>query len=76
MGGLAAALARGRLVGRKPKLSPKLIAEISRLHKEGRPVQEIADLFGVSRPTVYRTIPTGWPRSQFRPLLNYLEGIA
>ena len=58
MDGLAAARARGRLGGRKPKLSEKQITEVSRLYSEGRPVQEIADLFGVSRPTVYRVMQT------------------
>jgi DNA invertase Pin-like site-specific DNA recombinase len=56
MDGLAAARARGRLGGRKPKLSEKQVTEVARLYKEQRPVQEIADLFGVSRPTVYRAI--------------------
>jgi len=59
MDGLAAARARGRLGGRKPKLSAKQIAEIARLYSEQRPVQEIADLFGVSRPTVYRALDAG-----------------
>lgn len=58
MDGLAAARARGRLGGRKPKLSVNQIAEVSRLYAEQRPVQEIADLFGVSRPTVYRALST------------------
>jgi len=58
MDGLAAARARGRLGGRKPKLSSKQIAEVSRLYAEGRNVQEIADLFNISRPTVYRALET------------------
>jgi DNA invertase Pin-like site-specific DNA recombinase len=56
MDGLAAARARGKLGGRKPKLSDKQVAEVGRLYREGRAVQEIADLFSVSRPTVYRVI--------------------
>lgn len=56
--GLAAARARGRLGGRKPKLSKAQSLEIIRLYGEGRPVQKIADLFGVSRPTVYRVLET------------------
>ena len=59
MDGLAAARARGRLGGRKPKLSAKQIAEVARLYAEQRPVQEIADLFGVSRPTIYRVVRAG-----------------
>ncbi len=57
--GLAAARARGRLGGRKPKLSGKQTIEVSRLYDDGRPVQEIAELFGVSRPTVYRALDIG-----------------
>ena len=56
MDGLAAARARGRLGGRKPKLSEKQVAEVTRLYNEQRPVQEIAELFGVSRPTIYRVM--------------------
>jgi len=53
MDGLAASQARGRLGGRKPKLSEKQIAEVTTLYNEQRPVQEIAGLFGVSRPTIF-----------------------
>lgn len=56
MDGLAAARARGKLGGRKPKLSEKQKTEVLRLYREGRQVQEIADLFGVSRPTIYRVV--------------------
>jgi DNA invertase Pin-like site-specific DNA recombinase len=59
MDGLAAARARGRLGGRKPKLSGKQTVEVARLYDDGRPVQEIAELFGVSRPTVYRALDIG-----------------
>lgn len=55
--GLAAARARGRLGGRKPKLSDKQQAEIRRLYQVGdKTVQEIGELFGVSRPTIYSVI--------------------
>jgi DNA invertase Pin-like site-specific DNA recombinase len=56
MDGLAAARARGRVGGRKPKLSAKQIEEAKRMYSEGRPVQDIANILGVSRPTVYRVI--------------------
>jgi DNA invertase Pin-like site-specific DNA recombinase len=56
MDGLAAARARGRVGGRKPKLSAKQIEEAQRMYEEGRPVQDIANILGVSRPTVYRAI--------------------
>jgi DNA invertase Pin-like site-specific DNA recombinase len=55
--GLAAARARGRVGGRKPKLSDKQQAEIRRLYRaRERTVGEIAELFGVSRPTVYSAV--------------------
>src|SRR5258708_36435803 len=58
--GLAAARARGRVGGRKPILTPakeKLAAELyGALGADGKrknTVQEIADMLGCSRPTVY-----------------------
>jgi len=59
--GLAAARARGRTGGQKPKLTPrqaKIAQEMfDELAPDGRrvcTVQQIADEFGVSRPTIYR----------------------
>ena len=53
--GLAAARARGRVGGRKPKLSPKQAAHARQLYDERRmTVQEIADLLKVDRATIYR----------------------
>ena len=55
--GLAAARARGRVGGRKPKLSEKQQLEVRRLYEAGdKTVQEIGELFGVSRPTVYSVV--------------------
>lgn len=55
--GLAAARARGRVGGRKPKLSAKQQTEIRRLYDAGdKTVLEIGELFGVSRPTVYSVL--------------------
>ena len=52
--GLAAARARGRVGGRKRKLSEKQQAEVKRLYEKGeKTVSEIGELFNVSRPTVY-----------------------
>jgi DNA invertase Pin-like site-specific DNA recombinase len=57
--GLAAARARGRVGGRKPKLSVNQQQEIRRLYGAGdKTVGEIGELFGVSRPTVYSTLRT------------------
>lgn len=55
--GLAAARARGRVGGRKPKMTPARISEAKKLYEaQNKTVQEIADLFGVSRPTIYRHV--------------------
>lgn len=54
--GLAAARARGRVGGRKPKMTSKHIIEAKRLYSEGRSVTDIAGLLSVSRPTVYRAL--------------------
>jgi DNA invertase Pin-like site-specific DNA recombinase len=56
MDGLAAARARGRVGGRKPKMSEKHIAEAKKMYAEGRTVMDIANLLGVSRPTIYRAL--------------------
>jgi DNA invertase Pin-like site-specific DNA recombinase len=58
MDGLAAARARGRVGGRRPKLTPKHIEQAKKMYKEGTTVLDIAHLLGVSRPTVYRALET------------------
>jgi DNA invertase Pin-like site-specific DNA recombinase len=59
--GLAAARARGRTGGQKPKLGPRQVALAQQMYDEtgddGKrryTVAQIADEFGVSRPTIYR----------------------
>ncbi len=55
--GMAVARARGRLRGRQPKLSAKQQAELRRMHASGDySIADLAELFTVSRPTVYRTL--------------------
>ena len=61
--GLAAARARGRVGGQKPKLKPRQIALARSMYEEtgddGKrryTVQQIADEFGVTRPTIYRVL--------------------
>ena len=52
--GLAAARARGRVGGQRPKLSPDQAALAQQQYDAGeKTVQQIADLFGVPRSTVY-----------------------
>lgn len=53
--GLAAARARGRKGGPKFKMTPTRIAQARAMYDAGEhTVQQIADTFGVSRPTIYR----------------------
>lgn len=53
--GLAAARARGRKGGPKFKMTATKIAQARAMYDAGgHTVQEIADTFGVSRPTIYR----------------------
>ena len=55
--GMAIARARGRLRGKKPKLSDRQQREERRMHDTGEyAISDLAELFSVSRPTVYRVL--------------------
>jgi len=55
--GMAVAKARGRLRGKKPKLSPIQEKHLVELYRSGTHTSaEIAEAFGVARSTVYRAI--------------------
>ncbi len=55
--GMAVAKAKGRLRGKKPKLSAAQERHLVNLHRQGaHTTSEIAELFGVARSTVYRAI--------------------
>jgi DNA invertase Pin-like site-specific DNA recombinase len=55
--GLAAARARGRNGGRKPRLTASQLEHARQLHAAGEhTVSGIAGLFGVSRQTIYRAL--------------------
>jgi len=55
--GMAVAKAKGRLRGKKPKLTPAQQRHLLALHAAGENTSgELAELFGVARATVYRTI--------------------
>ena len=54
--GLASARARGRVGGRKTVMSAAKIETAKRMYNEGKYVKEIAEVLGVSRPTVYRVL--------------------
>lgn len=56
--GLAAARARGRAGGRKPKLDDRQIKEIKRLMSDPTiPISQIAERYNVSRTTIYKVSP-------------------
>jgi DNA invertase Pin-like site-specific DNA recombinase len=60
--GMAIARARGRLKGRQPKLTLKQQNELRRMHATGDyTISDLAELFKVSRPTVYRTLQSQTP---------------
>ncbi|MDM5188305.1 recombinase family protein [Bacillus sp. DX4.1] len=52
--GRAAARARGRLGGRPEKLDNKDMDMLKTLVKNGTPIKDIANMWGISRTTVYR----------------------
>lgn len=55
--GMAVARAKGKLRGKQPKLSDRQSRELRRMHDTGDySVSDLAELFSVSRPTVYRTL--------------------
>ncbi|AOY74394.1 recombinase (plasmid) [Arthrobacter sp. ZXY-2] len=55
--GMAVAKAKGRLKGKQPKLSNSQRKHLLKLHDAGEHTQaELAELFGVSRTTVYREL--------------------
>src|SRR5690625_663235 len=55
--GMAIARAKGKLRGRQPKLSVRQQLELKRMHATGSySISDLAELFSVSRPTVYRTL--------------------
>ena len=54
--GLAIARAKGKLQGKKPKLSEKQQRELYRMHSTGDySISDLAEILSVSRPTIYRT---------------------
>lgn len=55
--GMAVARAKGKIRGKKPKLSDRQARELRRMYDTGNySVSDLADIFSVSRPTVYRTL--------------------
>ncbi|MBB5061037.1 DNA invertase Pin-like site-specific DNA recombinase [Granulicella aggregans] len=55
--GMKIARAKGGLRGKQPKLSDKQQKELGRMHGTGQyTISDLAELFSISRPTVYRTL--------------------
>ncbi len=55
--GMKVARAKGRLRGKQPKLSEKQQEELGRMHETGQyTISDLAELFSISRPTVYRRL--------------------
>lgn len=55
--GMAVARAKGKLRGKKPKLSVRQQKELRRMYDTGEySIGDLAELFSISRPTVYRTL--------------------
>ncbi|CNF62399.1 recombinase family protein [Yersinia similis] len=58
--GMAIAKAKGKLRGKQPKLSDKQQKELCRMRETGQySISDLAELFSVSRPTIYRTLSRG-----------------
>ncbi len=55
--GMAIAKAKGKMRGKKPKLTEKQQKELHKMHKTGdHSISDLAEIFSVSRATVYRTL--------------------
>jgi DNA invertase Pin-like site-specific DNA recombinase len=55
--GMAIARAKGKLRGKQPKLSEKQQKELCRMKQTGEySISDLAELFSVSRPTIYRCL--------------------
>ncbi|GAW35561.1 DNA-invertase hin [Roseovarius sp. A-2] len=55
--GMAIARAKGKLRGKQPKLSERQSRELRRMYDTGDySVSDLAEVFSVSRPTIYRTL--------------------
>lgn len=68
--GMAVARAKGKLRGKKPKLSDRQQRELRRMYDTGDySISDLAEVFSISRPTVYRTLD----RQQGKPLEKILR---
>ena len=68
--GMAQAKARGRLKGKQPTLKDRQARELARMHATGDySISDLAELFSVSRPTVYRTLKLLTEQRRIHPVL-------
>ena len=55
--GMAVAKSRGKRRGKKPKLSERRQQELRKMYDTGDySISDLAELYDISRPTVYRTL--------------------
>ena len=55
--GMAIAKAKGKMRGKKPKLTEKQQKELLKMHETGdHSISDLAEIFSVSRATIYRTL--------------------
>jgi DNA invertase Pin-like site-specific DNA recombinase len=64
--GMAIARASGKLKGKQPKLSPRQRVHVLQLVQAGDTIAELAELFAVSRATIYREIARARPPQNVR----------
>ncbi|MCP3819802.1 recombinase family protein [Streptomyces sp. A3M-1-3] len=58
--GMAVARSKGKLKGKQPKLTPRQQAHLIKEHRSGEhTIADLAELFSVSRATVYRVLERG-----------------
>lgn len=57
LAGLAAARAKGRIGGRRAKMTPTVVEQAERLIKKGIDRKQLALLYDVSLPTIYKYFP-------------------
>ena len=63
--GLAAARARGRVGGRKAKLTDAQVGKLVELYNQKNlTIQDLANMYSISRPTVYRLVKASLERQQ------------
>ena len=63
--GMAIARSRSKLRGKKPKLSDRQQKEVRRMYDTGAyAISDLAELFSVSRPTIYRTLQRQRPATE------------